>query len=160
MLGFAGWGAAAQSKFPKAAAALVLFLTSRENEGAILQTGFALPSLKGMENDPFFQGSGTLSKISKLLYDGGELRRSGRLGRRRPTRRSSRPSTRPPSASSPGRRPASRRSTRPARRLMRRSPRSLSPLMHVQDRTWLCLHMASLPEVCISSIIDLCLCRF
>ncbi|MEO8288258.1 MAG: sugar ABC transporter substrate-binding protein [Chloroflexota bacterium] len=70
MVGFAGWGAAAQSKYPKAAAALVLFLTSRENEDAILQTGFALPSLKGMENDPFFQGSGTLSKISKLLYEG------------------------------------------------------------------------------------------
>jgi len=70
MLAFAGWGASAQSKFPKAAAALVLFLTSRENEGAILQTGFALPSLKGMENDPFFQGSGTLSRISKVLYEG------------------------------------------------------------------------------------------
>ena len=70
MLGFAGWGAAAQSTFPKAAAALVLFLTSRENEGAILQTGFALPSLKGMENDPFFQGSSALSKIAKVLYAG------------------------------------------------------------------------------------------
>jgi len=69
MVGFAGWGASAQSKFPKAAAALVLFLTSRENEDAILQTGFALPSLKGMENDPFFQGPGKLNKISKLLYD-------------------------------------------------------------------------------------------
>jgi ABC-type glycerol-3-phosphate transport system substrate-binding protein len=70
MLGFAGWGASAKSKFPKAAAALVLFLTGRENESAILQTGFALPSLKGMENDPFFKGSGTLSKISRVLYDG------------------------------------------------------------------------------------------
>ncbi len=70
MVGFAGWGASARSKFPKAAAALVLFLTSRENEDAILQTGFALPSLKGMENDPFFQGSGTLNNISKVLYDG------------------------------------------------------------------------------------------
>jgi multiple sugar transport system substrate-binding protein len=70
MVGFAGWGAAAQSKYPKAAAALLLFLTSRENERAILQTGFALPSLKGMENDPFFKGSSTLSKISKLLYEG------------------------------------------------------------------------------------------
>jgi multiple sugar transport system substrate-binding protein len=70
MLGFAGWGAAAQSKFPKAAAALTLFLTSRENEGAILQTGFALPSLKGMEDDPFFHGSSALSKISSLLYAG------------------------------------------------------------------------------------------
>ena len=69
-LGFAGWGAAAQTRFPKAAAALVLFLTSRENEGAILQTGFALPSLRGMENHPFFQGSSTLSRISRLLYEG------------------------------------------------------------------------------------------
>ena len=70
MLGFAGWGASANSKFPRAAAALVLFLTSPENEGAILQTGFALPSLKGMENDPFFHGSGTLNKVSRVLYDG------------------------------------------------------------------------------------------
>lgn len=70
MLGFAGWGAAAQSKYPQAAAALVLFLTSRANEGAILQTGFALPSLKGMANDPFFQGTGPLSKIARLLYAG------------------------------------------------------------------------------------------
>jgi len=70
MLGFAGWGASAQSRFPKAAAALALFLVSRENEEAILQTGFALPSLEGMENDPFFQGSSPLSKISKLLYAG------------------------------------------------------------------------------------------
>jgi multiple sugar transport system substrate-binding protein len=70
MLGFAGWGASAQSKYPKAAAALVLFLTGRENEDAILQTGFALPSLKGFDDDPFFQGSSTLSKVSKVLYDG------------------------------------------------------------------------------------------
>jgi ABC-type glycerol-3-phosphate transport system substrate-binding protein len=70
ILGFAGWGAAAQSQFPKAAAALVLFLTSRANEGAILQTGFALPSLKGFDNDPFFQGSSPLSKIARLLYAG------------------------------------------------------------------------------------------
>jgi multiple sugar transport system substrate-binding protein len=69
LLGFAGWGAAAQSKFPKAAAALVLFLASRANEDAILQTGFALPSLQGMANDPFFQGSSTLSKISRVLYE-------------------------------------------------------------------------------------------
>jgi multiple sugar transport system substrate-binding protein len=70
ILGFAGWGASAQSRFPKAAAALTLFLAGRENEEAILQTGFALPSLQGMENSSFFQGAGTLSKISRLLYAG------------------------------------------------------------------------------------------
>jgi ABC-type glycerol-3-phosphate transport system substrate-binding protein len=80
MLGFAGWGAAAQSKYPRAAAALVLFLTSRENEGAILQTGFALPSLKGFADDPFFQGSSTLSKISKLLYEAGSYGVPGAWG--------------------------------------------------------------------------------
>ncbi|HEX6606203.1 MAG TPA: sugar ABC transporter substrate-binding protein [Chloroflexia bacterium] len=79
-LGFAGWGAAAQTRFPRAAAALVLFLTSRENEGAILQTGFALPSLKGMETHPFFQGSSTLSRISRLLYEGASYGQPGVWG--------------------------------------------------------------------------------
>ncbi|MEO8288199.1 MAG: hypothetical protein ABI670_17365 [Chloroflexota bacterium] len=69
MLGFASWGASAKSRFPLAAAALTLFLTGRENEQVILQTGFALPSLKGNENDPFSQGFSTLSRISKLLYE-------------------------------------------------------------------------------------------
>ena len=69
LLFFNAWGASAKSKYPKAAAALALFLGSRENEGAILQTGFALPALKGFENDPYFQGTGTGNKISKLLYE-------------------------------------------------------------------------------------------
>jgi multiple sugar transport system substrate-binding protein len=69
LLFFNAWGASAKSKYPKAAAALTLFLASRENEDAILQTGFALPTLKGMENDPYFQGTGVDNKISKVLYD-------------------------------------------------------------------------------------------
>jgi multiple sugar transport system substrate-binding protein len=68
LLFFNAWAASAKSKFPKAAAALALFLASRENEDAILQTGFALPTLKGMENDPYFQGTGVANKISKVLY--------------------------------------------------------------------------------------------
>ena len=68
LLFFNAWSASAKSKFPKAAAALALFLASRENEGAILETGFALPTLKGMENDPYFQGTGVANKASKLLY--------------------------------------------------------------------------------------------
>jgi multiple sugar transport system substrate-binding protein len=68
LLFFNAWGASAKSKFPKAAAALALFLASRENEGAILQTGFALPALKGFENDPFFQKDTVQSKISALIY--------------------------------------------------------------------------------------------
>jgi multiple sugar transport system substrate-binding protein len=72
LLFFNAWGASAKSKFPKAAAALALFLASRENEGAILQTGFALPALQGFENDPFFQKPGVESKISKLIYQTAE----------------------------------------------------------------------------------------
>jgi multiple sugar transport system substrate-binding protein len=68
LLFFNAWGASAKSKFPKAAAALALFLASRENEGAILQTGFALPALQGFDNDPFFQKPTVQSKISKLIY--------------------------------------------------------------------------------------------
>ncbi len=68
LLFFNAWGASAKSKYPKAAAALALFLASRENEGAILQTGFALPALQGFDNDPFFQKPAVQSKISKLIY--------------------------------------------------------------------------------------------
>ena len=57
-----------RASIPKAAAALALFLASRENEGAILQTGFALPALQGFDNDPFFQRHRCQSKISKLIY--------------------------------------------------------------------------------------------
>ena len=72
LLFFNAWGASAKSKYPKAAAALAIFLASRENEGAILQTGFALPALKGFENDPFFQKDTVQSKISKLIYQTAE----------------------------------------------------------------------------------------
>lgn len=68
LLFFNAWGASAKSKYPKAASALALFLASRENEGAILQTGFALPALQGFDNDPFFQKPTVQSKISKLIY--------------------------------------------------------------------------------------------
>ena len=71
LLFFNAWGASAKSKFPKAAAALALFLASKENEGAILQTGFALPALKGFENDPFFSKGTVQSKISKTIYQTG-----------------------------------------------------------------------------------------
>lgn len=49
-----GWAASARTKYPKAAAALVLFLTSAANQEPILQTGFALPTIKSLLNDPYF----------------------------------------------------------------------------------------------------------
>jgi multiple sugar transport system substrate-binding protein len=48
------WGASARTKYPNAAAALVLFLTSAANQQPILQTGFALPTVKSLLNDPYF----------------------------------------------------------------------------------------------------------
>jgi multiple sugar transport system substrate-binding protein len=71
LLFFNAWGASAKTKYPKAAAALALFLASKENEGAILQTGFALPALKGFDNDPYFSGSGVENQISKMIYQTG-----------------------------------------------------------------------------------------
>lgn len=65
------WGASASSKFPKATTALIMFLTGRENEQQVLQSGFALPSLKGFDNDPFFQGSGFVNKVAKVNYASG-----------------------------------------------------------------------------------------
>jgi len=50
-----GWAASARTKYPNAAAALVLFLTSVANQQPILQTGFALPTVKSLLNDPYFQ---------------------------------------------------------------------------------------------------------
>lgn len=49
-----GFAASARSKFPKAAAAAVLYLVGEENQRAVLQTGVALPSLKSLANDPYY----------------------------------------------------------------------------------------------------------
>jgi multiple sugar transport system substrate-binding protein len=49
-----GWAASARTKYPKAAAALVLFLTSAANQKPILETGFALPTIKSLLTDPYF----------------------------------------------------------------------------------------------------------
>ncbi|HEY3232638.1 MAG TPA: extracellular solute-binding protein [Roseiflexaceae bacterium] len=50
-----GFAASARTKYPNAAAALVLFLTSAANQKPILQTGFALPTVKSLLNDPYFE---------------------------------------------------------------------------------------------------------
>jgi len=50
-----GWAVSARTKYPNAAAALALFLTSAANQQPILQSGFALPTVKSLVNDPYFQ---------------------------------------------------------------------------------------------------------
>ena len=60
-----GWAASARTKYPKAAAALVLYLTSAANQKPILETGFALPTIKSLLNDPYF----TENPNAKVLAD-------------------------------------------------------------------------------------------
>lgn len=48
------FGAKADTQYPNAAALLVLYLTGMENQEAILQTGFALPTLKALLDHPWF----------------------------------------------------------------------------------------------------------
>lgn len=49
------YAATTKTKYPKAAAALVVFLSGEENERAVMETGFALPALKSFKGDPYFQ---------------------------------------------------------------------------------------------------------
>ncbi len=58
------YSARADSKFPKAAAALVTFLSGPVNQEAVLVTGFAVPTLKGYEGNAYF----TDHAAEKALY--------------------------------------------------------------------------------------------
>lgn len=58
------YSARADSKFPKAAAALVTFLSGPVNQEAVLITGFAVPTLKGYESNAYFTDHGA----EKALY--------------------------------------------------------------------------------------------
>ncbi|MCZ7545879.1 MAG: extracellular solute-binding protein [Anaerolineae bacterium] len=49
------WGAKANTRYPVAAAALAMFLAGPENQEAILQTGFALPTLLHLLDHPWFE---------------------------------------------------------------------------------------------------------
>ena len=55
------YSAAANTKFPKAAAALVVFLSGPENQREVMKSGFALPTLKNdasgaaFKDDPYFK---------------------------------------------------------------------------------------------------------
>jgi multiple sugar transport system substrate-binding protein len=77
-----GWGAAASTKYPQAAAALVLYLTSPENQKPIMETGFALPTVKSLLNDPYFQShpnekvlaeAGEYGSLAVSVYGGAEV---------------------------------------------------------------------------------------
>jgi multiple sugar transport system substrate-binding protein len=59
------YSARADTKYPKAAAALVLFLAGPVNQGAVMRTGFALPTLNSFKGDPYLQQNPTQA----VLYD-------------------------------------------------------------------------------------------
>jgi multiple sugar transport system substrate-binding protein len=62
------FAASGKTKYPNAAAALVLFLTSAQNEQALIPSGLASPSLKALASDPFF----STNPIQKVLVEQGK----------------------------------------------------------------------------------------
>jgi multiple sugar transport system substrate-binding protein len=62
------FAASGKTKYPNAAAALVLFLTSAMNEKALIPSGLASPSLKALADDPFF----STNPIQKVLVEQGK----------------------------------------------------------------------------------------
>ncbi|MCU0491420.1 MAG: extracellular solute-binding protein [Chloroflexaceae bacterium] len=73
------WAASAKTAYPKAAAALVLFLTSPENQRPILDVGFALPTHNTVLKDPAAQSNPTTKvllqaaeygKVSDIAFGG------------------------------------------------------------------------------------------
>jgi multiple sugar transport system substrate-binding protein len=59
------WAASASTQYPKAAAALVMYLTSPDNQKPILDVGFALPTNNSILEDP----NATSSATTKVLLD-------------------------------------------------------------------------------------------
>lgn len=62
------FGVNARTKFPKAAAALALFLTSANNQKALIPSGLAQPTIKALGNDPYYQQN----PIAKVLVEQGK----------------------------------------------------------------------------------------
>jgi multiple sugar transport system substrate-binding protein len=59
------YGASAATEFPKAAAALIMFLSGPENQAVLMRTGFALPTVKGFEGDEYFDDH----PVDAVLFD-------------------------------------------------------------------------------------------
>lgn len=58
------WSARADTQYPKAAAALVMFLCGPDNQQAVLNTGFALPTLKSFAGNAAITGN----PVNTALY--------------------------------------------------------------------------------------------
>lgn len=75
------WGAAASTQYPNAAAALVLFLTSAQNQKPIMETGFALPTVQSLLDDPYFEQNPNI----KVVAEAGEYATPAALALGSPT---------------------------------------------------------------------------
>lgn len=62
------WAASANTQYPKAAAALVMYLTSADNQRPILDVGFALPTNNSILEDP----NATSSPTTQILLEAAE----------------------------------------------------------------------------------------
>jgi multiple sugar transport system substrate-binding protein len=58
------WGVSVNTQYPQAAAALALFLASPQNQQEILRTGFALPSVQALLDDPYFEQNPNAAAIA------------------------------------------------------------------------------------------------
>ncbi len=77
------FGVNAKTKYPNAAAALAIFLTSAANQKALLPSGLATPSLKALANDPYFDTNPT----AKLLVQAGSYGTSSDIALGGPTKK-------------------------------------------------------------------------
>lgn len=63
-----GFAVNAKTQYPNAASALVLYLTGAQNQRALIPSGLALPSLKALSSDPYFQEN----PAQQVLVNAGE----------------------------------------------------------------------------------------
>ncbi len=70
------WAAYSGTKHPDAAWKLIKFLTGKENQTTVLHAGFALPTLKSLASDPYFQQNPGV----KVLADGADYGRADFYG--------------------------------------------------------------------------------
>ncbi|HEX6287819.1 MAG TPA: sugar ABC transporter substrate-binding protein [Herpetosiphonaceae bacterium] len=65
-----GFAANANTKYPKAAAAAVLFLTSEQNQQALIPSGLAQPSLQSLADDPYFAQNPVAQTLVQAAQNG------------------------------------------------------------------------------------------
>ena len=65
-----GFGINAKTKYPMASAALALFMTSANNQSALIPLGLAQPSIKSLASDPYFTKNPIAGELVKAGQNG------------------------------------------------------------------------------------------